>query len=363
MKKVVALLAGATLFFSACKSDFNLTAKWKEQMVIFCLLNQSDTVQYIRVNKAFLGKGNAYTMAGVHDSLNYKNLLSINLEQWSIGGGTRIGSYYIDTTSSIPQDTGIFANQPQVLYRVRTGAAVPAGYLTKLSDQSEYHLTVTNPITHYTATSVTQLVLSVGSNLNGLPGMQITTGVPVSYPFYNTTPNNPYTIKCLTGANARLYNTILRFHYTEYATTGNTNKYVDLNFGTFRTQGLAGGETMNTPVPWSTLTHFLASAMGNDPTVAKRVMGKCELIVYSAGDDFNTYMEVNQPVSSITGDKPTYTNISNGIGLFSSRYTFDDAVHWSKPLNNLTLNNLATDPVTCPLHIADQNGNPSPSCQ
>jgi len=362
MKKVLALLAVIAFVFHSCKSDFNLTAKWKEQMVIFCLLNQTDTMQYIRINKTFLGKGNAYQMAAVHDSMNYKNLLNVKLEQWTIGGGTLMGSYYIDTTSSLHQDTGIFANQTQVLYRVHTGSLLFPGYLNKLSDQYEYHLTVTNPLTGYTATGRTTLVLSNGSSLpSGATGMVINSGVPITWSFY-VTSTLPYTLKCMTGANARLYNTVLRFHYTEYGTAGNFAKYADLNFGTFRTQTLDGGETMNTPIPWSTVTHFLASAMPDDPTVSKRVMGKCELMVYAAGDEFNTYMEVNQPVSSITGDKPTYTNISNGIGLFSARYTFDDQTHWSKPLSPATLNNLATDPNTCPRHIGDANGIPAASC-
>jgi hypothetical protein len=40
------------------------------------------------------------------------------------------------------------------------------------------------------------------------------------------------------------------------------------------------------------------------------------------GDQFNTYLEVAAPSTSILETKPEYTNIINGVGLFSSR-TFD----------------------------------------
>jgi hypothetical protein len=359
MKKIIAFSALLALVLSACKSDFKLTAKWKEQMVIYCLLNESDSVQYIRVNKTFLGQGDAYQMAMQHDSLNYKNILTVKLEAWTPGGGTYIGAYDVDTTSTIPQDNGAFANQPQIFYRVHTGNGTTfTGIPRKLNDSYEYHLTVTNPLTGYTATAKTTLVIATGSPSG--TGLTINSTFPVtSYNFYNLT--TPYKLKYTTGVNARLYDVVFRFHYTEYSVSGTVNKYVDKDFGTLRTQALGGGEALEADLSWSDFTQFLATSMNVTYPVAKRIMGKCELIIYVGGDEFATYIDVNQPVSSITGEKPTYSNIYNGVGLFSCRYTYDSPT-WDKPLNNPTLNNLATDPTTCFLHIGDANGNPSPSC-
>ena len=39
-----------------------------------------------------------------------------------------------------------------------------------------------------------------------------------------------------------------------------------------------------------------------------------------AGDDLNTYMEVSAPSTGIVQEKPSFTNITNGIGIFSARY-------------------------------------------
>ncbi len=357
MKKVIFLIALPALILSSCKSDFNLTAKWKEQMVIYCLLNQTDSVQYIRVNKTFLGQGNAYSMAAVHDSMNYSFLLNVRLEKWL--NGALVQTFAVDTTTSIRQDSGTFANQPQILYRAHTS---PLGVNALTDDGAEYRLTVTNPKTGYQASGRTKLIPSTGATLpDGSMGLQITSPFPnPTYNFYLT--NFPYKFKSTSGNNTRLYNTVFRFHYTEYDAAGGTNKYVDMNFGTYTTNSLNGGEPMESDVSWSSLTHFLASSMpDNDPTVYKRVMGKCELIIYAGGDEFSTYIQVNQPVSSITGDKPTYTNIVNGIGLFSARYTYDVA-QWDKPLSNLTLDNLSTDAVSCPMHIANASGVVSASC-
>ena len=40
--------------------------------------------------------------------------------------------------------------------------------------------------------------------------------------------------------------------------------------------------------------------------------------------ELKTYIDVNKPFSGIVQERPTYKNINNGIGLFSSRFTYDD---------------------------------------
>ena len=45
-----------------------------------------------------------------------------------------------------------------------------------------------------------------------------------------------------------------------------------------------------------------------------------DYILSVAADDMNTYMEVTEPSTSVVQYRPPFTNITNGIGLFSSRY-------------------------------------------
>ena len=346
MKKVSILFIVSALLFSACKTDFKLTSPWKEQMVIFGLLNQSDSVQYIRINKTYLGEGNAYTMGGISDSINYKYLLNVTVSKWV--NGVFVSNLAVDTTTALAQDPGVFANSPnQVLYRIKTPLTG-----TPLTDDAEYRLNVVNPVTGYSARASTNLVKGVSGN-TGAMSINAPYSGSTSYNFYNTT--SPFKIEWVTGANAKLYEPILRFHYTEYSVSATTQKYIDKDFGQFATVGTAGGEVMDVTLSYADFLNFLNASIPNDPTVGKRVFGKCELIFYVASDEFNTYMEVNKPVSSITGDKPIYTNITNGIGLFSARYTFNGQ-NYSKVLNNQTVTNASTDPLTCHLHFADQNG-------
>ncbi len=51
--------------FSACSTKLDVTGNYKETMVVYGLLDQSQPKQYIKVNKAFLGEGNAFSYAQV----------------------------------------------------------------------------------------------------------------------------------------------------------------------------------------------------------------------------------------------------------------------------------------------------------
>jgi hypothetical protein len=42
------------------------------------------------------------------------------------------------------------------------------------------------------------------------------------------------------------------------------------------------------------------------------------LYLYAGGEDLFTYVEVNQPSIGIVQKKPEFSNIDNGLGIFSS---------------------------------------------
>jgi hypothetical protein len=48
--------------------------------------------------------------------------------------------------------------------------------------------------------------------------------------------------------------------------------------------------------------------------------GLVDYVVSAAGVEYNTYLNVNEPSTSLVQDRPEYTNIENGFGLLSSRY-------------------------------------------
>ena len=44
-----------------------------------------------------------------------------------------------------------------------------------------------------------------------------------------------------------------------------------------------------------------------------------DVTIAMANDELNTFMDVSQPVTGIVQERPSYSNIANGLGLFASR--------------------------------------------
>src|ERR1043166_5908288 len=135
MKKILAFISALffILIFFSCSTDFNITAPYKATMVVYGLLNSNstDSVQYIRIEKAFLGEGNSLIMAQQKDSINYGNVLDVKLER--IQNGSIVQTYSLQRDTLIPKDDGLFYNPGQVLYKLnRNQIPIRPGYQYKL---------------------------------------------------------------------------------------------------------------------------------------------------------------------------------------------------------------------------------------
>ena len=79
--KYIILILALSFVFSSCETDFDTIAEWKDITVVYGLLDQKNSVQYIKINKAFLGDGNALVYAQEPDSSNYGFPLTVLVEE------------------------------------------------------------------------------------------------------------------------------------------------------------------------------------------------------------------------------------------------------------------------------------------
>ena len=75
---------------------------------------------------------------------------------------------------------------------------------------------------------------------------------------------------------------------------------------------------MDYEIPGETFYMFMGSHIAVDPAVS-RALRDCDFIFTVGSEDLNTYIEVNEPSMTIIQNKPTFSDIINGIGLFTSR--------------------------------------------
>jgi hypothetical protein len=300
------------LFFAACETDFDINADWKEITIVYGLLNQNDTTHYFRINKAFLG-GNALEVTKIEDSSSYKNALEIVLEGWD--GNDMKQSFAFDTTSISNKDTGLWYNPYMVIYE---GTGI-------VNDDYEYRLIITNTISGKVITSETKIVKD----------------------FFITKPNaggkasfnRGYASKFFwkNAVNAMRYEPLIRFQYFEvpYGTTDTIPKYLDWPQGTWFADNTTGVGEIQVFVSGDAFYENLDRRLDKS-FVGHRLAGLVDYVVSAAGEEYDTYMKVNGPSTSLVQDRPEYTNIENGIGLFSSRY---------KKLRTLQLNPLTEQEI------------------
>ncbi len=69
--KYLFLVLIASITFLSCNSDIDLTAPYEDITIVYGLLDQTEDIQYIRINKSFLGDAPLADMASVRDSVEY----------------------------------------------------------------------------------------------------------------------------------------------------------------------------------------------------------------------------------------------------------------------------------------------------
>ncbi len=312
MKRRVILLSFACILFLAnsCSTDFNVIAPYKETMVVYGLINPKSTAQYVRISKAFLGDGNSLIMAQQKDSINYADVLDVKIQR--IKDGIAYTPFNLTRDVSVPKDSGIFNFPYNVLYKCSNPI---------LADGSSYKLTVHNNQTGLTATSETNIIPDFVP-VNVVEPMRFTSNILQSI---SLNPAAKY---------GWVYNLIIRFHYKEVtvATHDTVSKYVDWNF-----EDQAVGAQVPTTVSYSNiylpdLYRIIGSAVSpKDTNIIKRIIpantvpgptadSPIELIYTAGTEELYTFQQLTQPLNGLVQDRPSYTNIQNGLGLFTCRH-------------------------------------------
>ena len=308
MKKIVRLflvLIVASQLLS-CETDFDVISDYKEVAIVYGLLNQSDSIQYLRINKAFLGDGNSLSYAQVADSSTFGADISVILTEKTKGGITK--EIIFDTITLSNKQSGDFYSPNQLFYF----SAEP------LNQENSYELKIINKKTGYEVSAVTQLVhdFSITKPSGGSKTLSLKRSVSQPNKF---TWNN--------AVNGKRYQFKLYFNFKELNIGSNDTVYrkIEWLFPEVVSEKIDGsGESS---VGYTNEQFYLLCEnkipypdAATEEAVTFRYASLCDLEVTAIGDEFNAYLESNSPSTGVLIDKPVYNNITNGFGLLSCRY-------------------------------------------
>ena len=332
MKKWCAAAVIVAIFFSSCSTDFNVTTSWKDITIVYGLIDKSDTAQYIKVGKAYLDPNtSALEIAQNPDSLYYKDL-NVELQEYS--NGNLVKTTLLDkvdgSTEGLVKDTGIFANMPNTLYKTKE----------PLNQDNSYTLLVTEPDNGKQITSTTELI------------NDFTVLIPTPSLKINFLPGLKYKVTWNSAQDGKIYDLTLRFHYTEINISDPSiqeKKYVDwLVFSDLRTATTEGGKTVTFDIPNDNLYTYLGITIPDNQNVHRK-MDSCDFLFSVGGEELDTYNQVFIAQQGLTSGQvlPTYTNIDNGLGLFSSRF--------HKTVANIEIDSRTIDSIACNIHTNHLN--------
>ena len=320
-KKIAIPFFSISLIFSSCSTDFELNAPYEIVPVVYGLLDQSKDTQFVKINRSFLGYGNNVDYAAINDCTHFENVVAV-LEEYNEFGNL-IDHDTLKEFMVGNLQPGIFYEDSQKIYYLETDN-------DSLKEENTYHLKVSVPDKGLNFDAETDLIKGSWLNFKFQTILYLAgSGFKVADVDLATTEDGylEQTLRWTTAERGKRYELMLRLHYTEvYNDLTEQEKYLEWNLGRQISVSSSGGEEMFKDVSGGSFFNFVETQLQNyenEDQVMKRVLGMdaVEIILTAGNEDLNTYMQVNEPVTGIVTERPIFTNVNNGIGIFASKYS------------------------------------------
>ena len=351
LRYAIGLVALVTVF-SSCSTDFDLAGEYEEKALVYGLLDPLNNPtpslnpegiigegHLFRIQKAFLGEESAFIMALNPDS-SYFPYERLVVELVEYGGATETGRWELDTIVITNKDTGDpsdgvidFFGPEQRLYWTDANINPSRTYEVTLKDVPVGADSDTiEPLADATTSIVNTESFEWGTPNENSP---ILPGTTRKLDLFNTSGvYKDYTIRFDRAEQTRQYEIWMRFYYREVEQGVETEKSIEWKVETKNTENL--GSSPQIIVKSSTVYSIIGSRLEVDPNIT-RYIGLQEnsandffggdnhtydfdFFIRLAGEELFEYIDINNPSNSgALQDKPVYTNINNGLGVFSSR--------------------------------------------
>ena len=310
------------ILFSSCETDFDVNAQWEDVTIVYGLIDPNIEDQLIKINKAFLGQGDALQMASIADSSNYNpsdlHVKIHRIRQQAFNQYDTLSSVTLNDTI-LEKDDGLFSTDNNIIYTFKK----PSSFY---NTNSLYALEIINLISGHKVTSQTEIINTFSfESLNPSFEWGLYNGdLPDSLKF--RTKN----IEWQPSTNGVIYQLDIVINYIE------NNDTINLPWSQPLVEYTSGN--MSLKIKGDQFFQFLTTNLTNN--TPKQFLN-LDLVMTVGSDDLKTYINVNKPFSGIVQERPVFSNINNGVGLFSSRFTYDDIK--GIELTNGTINYMIND--------------------
>jgi hypothetical protein len=282
---------------SSCSNDIDLNDVFEDIPVVYGILDPTDTAQYIRIERVFNSEDiSALEIAKNTDSLYYKDI-TVKLRDET----SKIE--YLLTKVDGNQDkrvreNGVFATAPNYLYKAKTSAI-------NLKPGKRYSVLVLKNVND-TLTKATINV--VGSISFYIPASN---EKPLKLPYFSFV-----NVAWEGGNNAAYYDFFVDFNVKEKNIS--TDNVWRNNTYTWKVDDYIKEQKIR--IECEEFYMYLGKTLEKNENIKRNFMS-IDFVVRGVGKELKEYMDILHFDSGITSSQqiPTYTNLSYGYGVFSSK--------------------------------------------
>lgn len=293
----------ALLCCFSCTTDFDLEGDFEDLPVIYAFINRQDTAHYVRVERSFLTGGADATQLAQDPEKIYYPSAKVELEKVGTTTQKFTLSRVDGNKEGYPRMDGPFAKVPNYLYKIKAN-------LLNLKGGETLRVVVT-PSENRGKVSAETTVLTDLQSLDR-PASPVTM---VDY-------SRSIIFAWNAPTSARLFDLRLRIHYRE-STTGNNFENKTLDWTVIKDLERTDDELRVA----HTITgqQFYTFLAGNiDGTVnRRRIFDGFDVLVTAGGKEMSDLLRISRANLGITSSQvtPQYSNVTGGVGVFSSRAT------------------------------------------
>ena len=290
MPRKLLIFALLSILF-ACSTDFDLTTGGEERTVVYSLLSEQDFEHLIRVEKMFVDENVPPRELAQDEAEVYHDNIEVTLTK--LGDRTFTLDRINVTDQGLERDSGLMITDPNYLYQI---------------PQSRINLSAGDSVT-LRVEREGEILAEAGTSMVGPSTVsQPRSNLPVSI-----LPNRSLTINWNDANNASFYDVLLRFVITERKSGEDNTIFLEwiATTGLEESIYMLNGERMY---------NFLEAELVSDPTITRRIE-RIDIEISSGGRALKTFLDITSLNTGITSSQvqPDYSNVTNGLGLFSSR--------------------------------------------
>jgi len=290
----------------------------------------------MKINKTFLGDGDNSVYATIRDSSEYKEEDFARKVIQQIHDGNVVAEFdLIAKEVSNKSVNGVFYAPLQTVYYFIPKDTTVNPHIIGLDEKDQYKILL--QFTDGREVSATTNIIDFeqfawqAPQAERAPTLTTTNSGGVGEVNYNQN----VTVRWNPALNAVLYDLAFRFVYTEevYASPdwsgspiSTTIKHLDYSIGATDRTKIGNSGYLDLTFNGKAFYTFVENSLEKNPNI-RRVLGeftdgktRCfELHLGIGNEVLADYISVNKPSTGIVQEKPIYTNVSNGIGLFAGR--------------------------------------------